>query len=174
MWTHTQSTHPHACMYILMHPVISAQFHPPFRLWATRLIHLHTKGERAATRGTSVERNGWEWVIWCLTEFAFHAKIAKAISRCGFSQESLCRHLARRITSPSCFFFCPVLLYVCGRATKRWHLGAYWDPQWGERCSSDVHHTRGGACQGWSLWQVYPGLWERRTIGRRLILPVRR
>lgn len=112
MWTnthtHTQSTHPHTGMYILMHPVISAQFQPPFKLWATRLIHLHnSKGERAATRGTSVERNGWEWVIWCLTKFAFHAKKAMAVSRCWLSQESL---LARCITNPMRFCFCPIFL----------------------------------------------------------------
>lgn len=81
-------------MYILIHPDISAQFQPPFRLWATRFLHLHNSGrERAATIGTGVKRKG--------CEFAF----ALAVSPCRFSQESLCHHLTRHISNHRCFFF---------------------------------------------------------------------
>lgn len=163
-----------------MHPVISARFHPPLRLGATRLIHLHNrKGERAATRGTNVGRNAWERVIWCWTEFAFRAKKAMAISRCRLSQESLCHDLARPIANPLCFSFCPIFLWVCVEMTKLRHFGAVEthrerDVEKEKGALVGLQHAREGTCQDWSLWQVYLGLRERQTIFRRVILPVNR
>lgn len=53
--THTKCRYTH--MHISLCSDTSEPLYPPFRLGATRLIHLHgSRGERGATRGTNMTR----------------------------------------------------------------------------------------------------------------------
>ncbi len=55
--THTKRGYTHTHMHISLCPDTGTPLYPPFRLGATRLIHLHrSRGERGATTGTNTGR----------------------------------------------------------------------------------------------------------------------
>lgn len=105
----THKTWIHTHMHISLCPDTGTPLYPPFRLGATRLIHLHSsRGERGATRGTNTERKrrgrGLRKshvllaVIWERLYCIFYT-LTVTIRQCGQRQRSLYKSLYILLTA---------------------------------------------------------------------------